>query len=372
MPFIKHLKTVITIETVLSNRNNFDALRFLAALGVVLSHAYPVTYGSNAHEFLSVLSGGQTTLGEISVMIFFVISGFLITQSFERSISIIDYIVNRILRIVPGLVVVVMFTGLLLGPMVTTNSTEDYLSNPITYRYLGNALIYNVVQRLPGVFEHNSYPMAVNGSLWTLSYEFTCYTSVATIGLALRKAWLSAVLMLIFTLASIFITWISPKLFVMLAGYFLAGSLFYLLRKHIPLDSRLFFVSLSILGLTLFFKHGFNSTIYLFGTYSIIYLAYLPALHMQDFSRYGDFSYGVYIYAFPIQQVFATYATSPQSNFLASTPLILLCAIFSWYMIEKPALSRKRQTANLIKQLLKIQIAGIKDSDRNKERQKKS
>jgi len=106
----------LTLGVALGGKNNFDALRFLAALGVVLSHAYPVTQGSNDREFLMVLSGGQTSLGEVCVMVFFVISGFLITQSFVRSDSAIGYMTNRVLRIVPGLAVMALLVSFGLGP----------------------------------------------------------------------------------------------------------------------------------------------------------------------------------------------------------------------------------------------------------------
>ena len=183
-----------TIDTQSGRSNNFDGLRMLAAVGVVLSHAYPVTQGSNANEIFMRLSGGQTTLGEVCVIVFFVISGFLIAQSFARSGSLTDYLTNRIVRIVPGLVVVTMITAFVVGPLLTSQTSNNYWTQPATYRYLGNILIYPSAQKLPGVFDSNVYQSISNASLWTLCYEFSCYTGLATIGLALKRSWLPAIL----------------------------------------------------------------------------------------------------------------------------------------------------------------------------------
>ena len=349
---VTEYRPTTTLDIALGGKNNFDALRFFAALGVVLSHAYPVTQGSNSREVLMVLSGGQASLGEVCVMAFFVISGFLITQSFARSSSSIDYMTNRVLRIVPGLAVMALLTSFVLGSNITTLTAEAYWSSLATYRYLANGLVYNATQWLPGVFSQHTYPNVVNASLWTLSYEFSCYTAVATVGLALRRAWLPTLLMATFTVASVFLTWISPRLFLMFGGYFLAGSLAYLGRSRIPLDGRLFVISLAVLASTLILKQGFRPALFVFGTYAILWLAMKPTQRLHSFARHGDFSYGVYIYAFPIQQVLAPAIASPVWNFLASTPLILLCAVLSWYLVEKPSLARKRWVAKWIKSKL--------------------
>lgn len=349
-------RPISIFDAMLSERNNFDLLRLLAALGVVLSHAYPVTQGSNASEILMVLSGGQSTLGEVCVMAFFVISGFLITQSFARSRSVIDYMSNRVLRIVPGLAVMALLTSCVLGPLVTTLPAETYWTSRATYRFLANGLVYNTAQWLPGVFSQNIYPNVVNASLWTLAYEFSCYTAVASVGLALRRAWLPALLLTLVTVASVFLTWISPRLFLTFGSYFLAGSVAYLARRRIPLDGRLFVFSVVVLAATLISKQGLHEALLFFGSYIILWLAFRPVPSLKGLARQGDFSYGVYIYAFPIQQVLAPVIATPVWNFLLSTPLILLCAVLSWYLVEKPALACKRQAGHWVKGLLGIPV----------------
>ena len=344
-----------TIHHVLDNKNNFDAIRLLAAIGVILSHAYPATQGANKNEFFHVLSGGQSTLGDMCVAVFFVISGFLITRSFLRSGSVVEYFTNRVLRLVPGLLAVTLAVGLILGPIMTTSS--DYWSDYHTARYLANALIYpGPSQELPGVFSNNIYPLVTNGSIWTLSYEFTCYIFVAAICLAIRRAWLLSLLMLSIAAATVFFTYISPRIFVSFASYFLAGGAAYAARKWIVLDVRLFIFSIGILCLSVVLEHGLFPIFCVFGTYATIYAAYARHLKRYDFTRYGDFSYGVYLYGWPIQQIVSPHSASPMANFLISFPIAFMFAVLSWKLVEKPSLSMKKELAGAVN----VRLASMK------------
>lgn len=337
-----------TIDDVIGKSNNFDALRLVAAIGVIFSHAFAVIDGSNRNEFFHVFSGGQKTLGELSVAVFFVISGFLITQSFCRSTSVIEYCVNRVLRIVPGLIMLTLLTCLVLGPIVTNETTSDYWSSYLTFRYLGNALIYPSAQRLPGVFETNIYPVVTNASIWTLSYEFNCYVFLAGLGLAMRRAWLSSVVMLAIATITVFHTYISPRIFIEFSSYFLGGGIAYAARKWIFLDFRLFFISIIAIIYLMANHVGLAAGFCFFGTYSVIYIAYLRIPLASDWKRYGDLSYGTYLYAWPVQQVLAPYCLSPLVNFLASIPVVLILARLSWVCVERPSLARKKMVTDAL------------------------
>ncbi|MHA0856174.1 acyltransferase family protein [Paenibacillus sp. CMAA1364] len=159
--------------------NNLDFIRLIAAISVILSHSYPLT--GQQTEIFSLISGGQWTLGGISVAIFFVISGFLVSRSFENS-SITQFIKNRLLRIFPGLVVVTLLSVIVLGPLLTTIPLSEYFKNHSTLSYINNAFLMDVQFSLPGVFEQNLYPNAVNGSIWTIPYEVLCYIGIAIVG----------------------------------------------------------------------------------------------------------------------------------------------------------------------------------------------
>ena len=162
-----------------ARKNNLDIIRFLAATLVVFSHAYPLTTGNNATEPFAVCSNGQMTFGELAVSIFFIISGFLITQSYDRSKNPIYYFKARVLRIFPGLIFCVLLTVFFLGPIFTELNVKDYFKDPKTYDYLKTITLYWIQYDLPGVFQTNVWPGAVNGSLWTLWYEFFFYIVVA-------------------------------------------------------------------------------------------------------------------------------------------------------------------------------------------------
>lgn len=158
-------------------RNNFDALRLVASLAVVAGHAWPLTGVSAAPRL-----GGHLVHHD-AVYVFFAISGFLITTSWFRSPHPLRYLRNRALRIFPALVLVVIATVFVIGPLVT--SSPDYLGEPATWSYLGNIALVAQYE-LPGVFQANPVT-AVNGSLWTLGAEFACYLGVLAVGLLLRR-----------------------------------------------------------------------------------------------------------------------------------------------------------------------------------------
>ena len=151
-------------------QNNFNILRLIFASTVIISHSYPLT---NNIEIFSKITNNQIDLGSISVEIFFIISGYLIFTSLHCSKSIISYLWKRILRLFPALVIMLLITILIL-PFIT-NSNNIFLQKDY-YSYLYNNLtLYRVQYSVKGIFENNPYPKAINGSLWTLRYEFTMY-----------------------------------------------------------------------------------------------------------------------------------------------------------------------------------------------------
>jgi len=131
--------------------NNLNLIRMLTAFGVLISQAYPIALGPEATQLLERLTG--MTLGHISVLVFFIISGFLIARSFDRSSTVLSWCTARVLRIFPGLFMVLVLTVFVLGPLVTSRETNDYFSDS-----------------------------AINGSLWTLIHEVLCYVGVLLVG----------------------------------------------------------------------------------------------------------------------------------------------------------------------------------------------
>ncbi|MES2348553.1 MAG: acyltransferase, partial [Pseudomonadota bacterium] len=162
------------------DKNNFDFVRFFAATLVLISHSFALT-GHPRAEPLAVLSDHRTDLGHIAVIIFFIASGFLISASWSNKPDLIRFINSRILRIIPGLVVVLLFC-ILIGSLISTASNHAFYGSAITF-FVRNLFMYKGQADLAGVFQQNIYGDAINGSLWTLRIEFTCYLLIAAIGL---------------------------------------------------------------------------------------------------------------------------------------------------------------------------------------------
>ena len=325
--------------------NNLNLIRAIAATAVLVSHAYPISLGPGTPEPLHALTG--YTLGGTAVAIFFVISGFLITMSFERTRNTKAFIAARILRLFPGLIVSLLLVAFILGPITTTLTTMGYLGNVATYTFLvKNTLLILPQYTLPGVFEDLPYP-TVEGSIWTLFYEVACYIGVFLLGIAglLRRKLamyvILAALTVIFLMVPSYAEALHPKLrsLITLGFPFAVGTLFYLLRDKLPLSIIGVIVLAGLtwaLASTPLYPAMFNIAI----GYATFWLAYIPGGAMRAYNKLGDYSYGIYIYAFPLQG-FAIWLfgnMTPIQNMLIAFPMTLAISIVSWHLIEAPAL----------------------------------
>lgn len=316
------------------------------------SHTFPLG-GLNQREPIAALTGGQATIGSIAVAVFFVISGYLITWSYERAPIPMQFMRSRVLRILPALFVVLLLIVFVVGPALTTSSLRDYFLSPQPYKFFyGNYVNFffpGGSDELPGLFANNPFPKAVNGSLWTLGYEFRCYLLVLLLGVVgLLKR--STVLMLctIMILMMVLVdrshhltTWQSA----VFTGYFLAGSALYLWKPSGNLFSGL--LALAALVGAAIFTNLFVVAMASAGAYLVIYMA-TWSVRVPYISRFGDLSYGIYIYAFPVQQAAAQFFGESSNwllNGLVSTPIVLVLAGLSWIFIEKPALALKARSS---------------------------
>ncbi len=224
-------------------QNNFDALRLVAAISVIFSHSFLIAEGTQNREWLILLTGNQCILGLTGVFVFFAISGFLVTQSFEQTANPLHYLAKRALRIFPGLFFATLVSAFVLGPLVTTLPLGDYLSRPEPYEYVvGNTLLDQTVHELPGVyFVDNPVGLEINGPLWTLRLEFTMYLMVLVLGLLRLLTLRMALLLLAFGMACLHFEMLYPLekwgwIFQLLSGwgwlvgFFAAGMVLYKLR----------------------------------------------------------------------------------------------------------------------------------------------
>ncbi|QHA93694.1 acyltransferase [Bacillus sp. N1-1] len=333
------------IDRMEGRKNHFDLIRFIAASLVVVTHAYATSLGNEKSEPFILLSNGQSTLGYGAVLIFFITSGFLITMSYDRSRSPVYFLKARVLRIFPALIVIVVLTVFIMGPLLTTLTLPEYFRHMGTYEYLRAMFLWPMPFELPGVFATNAYEGIVNGSLWTLAYEFLFYFVVLLFGITrlLDKKFIVLgifIFMLTLTLFSFPIATQTIELFSAFSG----GMVFYLYRRVIPYKHWIAVLSLLALGLTLYYG-GFIVAFAIFGSYLTFYLAYSRKIDLSGFGKHGDFSYGIYIYGFPIQQILTEQFGGKMDvflNFFIAYPLILFCAFLSWHFIEKKALTWKK------------------------------
>jgi peptidoglycan/LPS O-acetylase OafA/YrhL len=334
-------------ERIDSRGNNFDLLRLFAASAVIFSHSFGlVTRGGHAgSDPLYVFTAGQMTFGELGVFIFFVTSGFLITPSLLRSRNSLDYFTKRVLRILPGLLFVVLFAIFILGALFTTWSLSDYFHSMTTYRYLVNVTMFGSQASLPGVFVNTPLPEMVNGSLWTLKFEFFCYVLLAALSMFRM---LNARIVLIGALMCALVgkLYSGPGYgYIFYSSFFLAGAALYMWRKSVFLNRRncvYAFVFLAIGGMAGWLKVSFA----IGGAYLIIYLAYSSDLGDRFRKHFGDYSYGIYLFGFPIQQAVVSIVGEGATwwkEFFLSYPIALAFAIISWKFVESPALKLRER-----------------------------
>jgi peptidoglycan/LPS O-acetylase OafA/YrhL len=330
--------------------NNIDFLRFSAAALVIFQHSFDLS-GTGQDPFVGLT--GWRTSGALAVYTFFTLSGLLITRSWLNEAGFLRYVWKRALRIVPGLAVAVAFSALVMGPLVSTLPPAEYFRHSAPYRYLANMILLPLSYTLPGVFTQLPFPNWVNGSLWTLPAEGLMYAFVALAGLAglLRYRALAPVLLLGVWAAEWHlgkfpaITTRLPNYFaapscLICYHYFLMGAIFYLYRDRIELKASyaLFFL---LVAVTAFHTPHVELVMRLALPYLVLWVAYVRIPGLAQFGKLGDMSYGMYIYAFPIQQMVVHFANG-QIHWSAllcfSFLLIIPVAYLSWHFVEAPAL----------------------------------
>ena len=293
------------------------------------------------------MTGGQTILGLVGVFVFFTISGYLVTGSYLSTGSPGRFALKRGLRIFPGLWVNLLVVGLVLGPLISTLPLGAYLTDAGLVAFFHNNLLLAATDTpLPGVmFSDNQVGHLINGALWTLRYELMMYVMVLLLGLAgLLRLSVSLFLLVLGITGIGFEQALTPYgdlgEWAWLVGFFAAGMVMRLLPEARVQDRRL--ALLAVIGLLVSgWLHVFIMLFPLFGGYLTIYLARLHTPRLDFLGRYGDLSYGLYIYGWPIEQalVWAIGDRLPWWQvFGLSLAFAILVALLSWHGVEKWAL----------------------------------
>lgn len=296
---------------------------------------------------------GWMPLGPVAVYIFFAISGYLISVSWSRDSHFIRFIFKRALRIFPGLMMCILLTIFILGPVTTTLPLSDYFKSPETRAYAKNMLLY-VDYTLPGVFETNTYPRAVNGSIWSLPVEFAMYLIFACLAFILRGQWMHRagviILMALFFIANYYIGLSTMVVYAFPIQYLAICGLYFFMGVSMHQWNLLRFLSTPNLIAIIIIWLSSSRWPVLFEYASYILLPFLTIAFGTGASKAfiwldkHDYSYGVYIYAFPVQQLISFYFFNYGFRFgiVASATLTLCLAALSWHWIEKPALKYKK------------------------------
>ncbi len=327
--------------------NNFDLLRLLLAMTVCLVHAAELSNFEALRGLPGILSS------KVAVQAFFVVSGFLIVMSYERSSSLASYAGKRLRRIYPAYFTIVMLCALGLV-FVSQQPLADYFSLTWLKYLVANLTFLNFLQpTLPGVFESNKLA-AVNGALWTLKIEAMFYVAVPLIVYCLRRFRRLPLLVLIYCLSVVYAELLRAtaaqtgiefyeRLARQLPGqlsYFVAGAvLFY----YLPFFERRigYFVASAagVLALNFLIPLPFLQPFAL----ATLVLFFGLFLYAGNFGKYGDFSYGVYILHFPVIQLLLNsgwFTERPWYFLFSAVSMTVVGAILMWNLVEKRFLLR--------------------------------
>ncbi len=333
-------------------RNNFDFLRFFFASLVVLSHSYPLATGSEAREPLSLATHGQLTFGALAVDCFFIISGFLILHSWLVQPEPLRYLRKRTLRIYPAFLWVAALDAFVVTPLFSTAGYAA-IGSDFYASFVLNAL--RLLPLTPGPsFPSNPAAGTVNGSLWSISYEFWCYIAILVTGLAgwaSRRRPVLGALVVALCISFVF-EWKNltpggrilgqifgyPPFWARLLPFFISGMAFYVYREKIPRTTVGALMACGALVAANELPYGLLFVLPPAAAYLIFWFAFLPMPRLSRFAERGDVSYGIYLYSFPLLQIVAALWSGPLQPlalFAVGWPLSIGCAWLSWHLLEK-------------------------------------
>ena len=344
--FLSTFKKFLLGEDSFSNRkNNWNVIRLFCAVAVIYGHSFGMFPSPGEQDIsISLLTKGITYSGQIAVIVFFFLSGALVTKSYVENTTL-EYLAKRIGRIFPALIVALLATVLLVQPLFSSKFSASESSR----YFLKNLLNIENEFYIDGLFSDHPFT-AVNGALWTIPNEIRCYLFVIIIGtLAGRNKQSGLVVLQILTVfyllkdpASLPLIGSSNQLlgnglFVVNSLFFTLGSLFWLLRGHLLRGELYLVVSLAIYY---YWTHN-PQRLFVFLTSVVLFTVFLSTSSILRRIRLkGDYSYGLYLYGWPSSQIVYELMGNigPAWGFCMSLLIAIPAAVVSWWVVEKPFL----------------------------------
>lgn len=334
----------------LKQRDNFLLLRVIASSMVIYGHSFALTQPNGETDIFLLYNWGRYS-GDLAVSIFFAISGFMVTGSYLNRNSFTKFLMARAKRLLPALAAVLFICSIVIGPIITTFGVRDYYSNPETVKYLTKNITFwsSLSWSLPGVFE-NHRSTTVNGSLWTLTAEGIMYMVIAILGLSkllLKKAICFFLFAVIF-----FISIYDPVVLfkntelIKICGYFCLGAIAQLYKDNLPVRHDIMLV---LVTSTYFLRYtpAYFYVLAVATVYFCFWFAYLlPHIPLE---KYGDPSYGIYLWGWSVQQIVISFNQKipSRANCLWGLVISILLGYLSWHLIESKFL--KLQFKNYLK-----------------------
>jgi peptidoglycan/LPS O-acetylase OafA/YrhL len=236
-----------------------------------------------------------------------------------------------------------------------------------------SSLVFKIAYDLPGVFETNPYPNVINGSLWSMKHEVRLYALLACLWVvaSLTKsfkvsAFRTLVVVLALVLNGVLLAYVIAQeqvsAVLKLFSLFVSGAAYSVLKDRIPLSREVVWVLIAASVVCGVIDNLLFVVVYILSSpYVLLYVAYVPGGRIRRFNSIGDYSYGVYIYAFPVQQSLAALipGVSPAAMFVMSLPVTLIFAVLSWHFMEARALTLKAYFSGKVRKLLPVQTLGL-------------
>ncbi len=334
------------------HHNSFDLLRIAFALFVIITHAYPLT-GMPELDWLKQITWGQISFSNLAVSGFFIISGFLVTKSLYRSGNVFTFYIKRIARIYPGLFTVLLIT-VLLACIPYTGTLSQYVHNHSPRSYVISNLMLSLQPGIDGVFEQLPYAKVINGSIWTIAYEACFYLILPVLLLLPQKVWK-------YVTGAVLIFCYFTFLYCVFNRPLVLQKMVYSLQLYFVLNYGAYFAAGATLAVLPVFTHLTKPVLLIFIVFMVVSLGFKfypfiqyvvypvvvlgigglepPQWVQRVLKKTGDISYGIYLYAFPVQQTLMFYFGLTYLPLMFWTAVVALpLGYCSWHLVEKRAM----------------------------------